>query len=354
MPTRRTASIVAMVLMALAAGCAADDLTDRHLTAGDAAAAAGDWIAAFDEYLLAAEAAPDHEAARVGLDTAADRLTAMVPGLPVAEEVQLLRWLEEQDRLSDVAAVLNASVVSIRSGWTEMGSSTGRPDEQPARPVYLDAFAIDRYEVTNLQYAAHLRQTDERAPIYWIDGAYPAGAATQPVVGVSWQQAASYCTSMGKRLPTEAEWERACRGEDGLDYPWGEQWEAANLNTTLMPLKDPDEAWTWLASPANAPAQLRSVGDPVGGASIDGVCNLAGNAAEWVADWYHRDAYSTLERVNPLGTEPQWNHSIRGGAWLFRHDDPDLLVKQGRCMFRNSSHSAADPRVGFRCATGPS
>ncbi len=354
MPTRRSASILAMVLMALIAGCAPGDLTDGHVAAGDTAAAAGDWIAAFEEYRLAAEADPDHEAATLGLDTAADRLTAMVPGLAVATEVQLLRWLEEQDRLSGVAAVLNASVVSIRSGWTEMGSTTGRPDEQPARPVYLDAFAIDRYEVTNLQYATYLHHTGERAPVYWIGGAYPDGAATQPVVGVSWQQAASYCTSMGKRLPTEAEWERACRGESGLDYPWGEHWEAANLNTTLVPLNDLDQPWTWLAFPGDAPAQLRSVGDPVGGASTDGVCNLAGNAAEWVADWYDRDAYSTLERVNPLGAEPRWNHSIRGGAWLFRHDDPDLMVEQGRCMFRNSSHSAADPRVGFRCAAGSS
>lgn len=351
MPTRRTPTLAAVVLCLLAAGCSGSTRNTDPLASAAMAAAAGDWMVAFDEYRLAAAASPDDPAALTGLTTAADHLIVMVPGLPPETEVPLLRWLESQDRLGDVAAVLNGSVVAIPAGWAVMGSSSGRRDEQPIREVRLDRFAIDRYETTNLQYEAHLAATGGPAPGYWVEGSYPSGTATQPVVGVSWRQAADFCAAAGKRLPTEAEWERACRGESGLVYPWGDEWEEANLTTTHLPLDDPDEAWQWLVPTAEAPAGLRPVGEPLAGVSPYGVCNLAGNASEWVADWYDAAAYEELGHVNPVGDGPPWNRSIRGGSWLFRHRDPDLLADQARCAFRNSSHAADDPRVGFRCAS---
>ncbi len=254
-----------------------------------------------------------------------------------------------------LAVVLSAcgdgrdEMVLIPGGRAVMGSESGRPDEQPVRDVSLDPFWIDRYEVTNEQYAAFVAAVAGRPPVYWSDGAVPLGAARLPVVGVSWPEAQAYCAWVEKRLPTEAEWERACRGSAGLTFPWGDAWDPAAANVTMVPLRDPDDAWAWLASPAGAPAALEVVGSRPD-VSPEGVCDLGGNAAEWVADWYDSAAYSRLPDANPVGDGPPWNHSVRGGAWLFRHDDADLMVDTSRCAARNSSHSADDPRVGFRCA----
>ncbi len=352
---RRTAArlISAVVLIAVIASCAGQSAADNLVRRAHQAAEVGDWPGAFTQYRMALQEDPLHEAADVGVRAAAARLIATVPGLPADTEVELLRWLEGERRWLEVATLLDASVIPIPAGWAMMGTTEGRPDEQPRREVYLDAFAIDRYEVTNLQYAAFATEASEPLPVYWIDGAFPEGTATHPVVGVSWGQADSYCAAAGKRLPTEAEWERACRDFDGLTYPWGTEWDPTRLNTTMHPLAAPDDAWPWLTTPASESPGLVSVGEPETGASPFGVCNLAGNASEWVADWYDSAAYETLGDVNPIGAGPPWNHSIRGGSWLFRHDDAELMVDQGRCAFRNSSHSFDDPRVGFRCASDP-
>lgn len=349
---RRSRSIVvaALVVVLGAAACDRSDGTGDPLSEAEAAAAGGDWVAAFTAYRAVASAHPDDEAAVEGVATSALHLVDAVPDLPVATEVALLRWLEGQEQWDDVLSVLGASVVAIPAGWGPMGSDDGAPDERPAREVYLDAYLIDRYEVTNLEYAAFLVSGGEPPPVYWTDGSFPSGAATQPVVGVSWRQANSYCEWVGKRLPTEAEWERACRGTDGLSYPWGDHWEPTRANVTMAPLDDPDDAWAWLGPGSDRPAALASVGEPLGGSSPFSACNLADNASEWVADWYDPAAYTFLPAENPIGEGPEWNHSIRGGAWLFRHSDSHAMIDKSRCASRNSSHSADDPRVGFRCA----
>ncbi len=343
-------ALALIVAIALSASCGAISEAERHAQDGRAAVAAGDWAQAFTNYRAAWEENPTLEETRIGLYAAVNELVAQVPGLAVETEVALLRWLEQHGRWDQLRAVLDASVVEVPASTAMMGTAGGRLNEQPARQVDLDTFTIDRYEVTNLQYAAFAESTGELPPVYWSDGTFPVGTATHPVVGVSWRQADTFCAAAGKRLPTEAEWERACSGLDALTYPWGNEWNPAHLNVTLHPLASPDDAWPWLTGQLGAPASLGRVGEPLAGASPFGVCNLAGNASEWVADWYDLNAYAVLGDVNPIGDGPPWNRSVRGGSWLFRHDDPELLIEQGRCAFRNSSHSADDPRVGFRCA----
>jgi formylglycine-generating enzyme required for sulfatase activity len=342
--------VVVCVLLAVAAGCC-PSATGRRLAAAETAAAEGLWGDAFVGYLAVVRSDPTDAVAQAQLVAAAENLIAEVPDLPVDVEVELLRWLEVSGRLGDVLGVLEASMVTVPAGWGPMGTAGGRDSEQPQRSVYLDAYRVDRYEVTNLQYAAFAAVEDARSPRHWIDGSYPQGAAAHPTVGVTWHEAAAYCRWAGKRLPTEAEWERACAGTSGATFPWGTDWEPARANVTLLRLRSLDDAWPWLRPGTDPPASLVPVGEPVAGASVYGVCNLADNASEWVADWYDSRAYLALPVTNPLAEGPTWSHSVRGGSWLFPHADPELLVDQSRCAFRGRSHSGlGEPRLGFRCA----
>lgn len=334
----------------LAGSCAGGSVADRRSAEAEEAAAAGDWEQAFTGYLEVLELDPDHAAASSGAWRSADRLVELGHGLTIETEAILVEWLAGEQRWPDVTTVLDRSMVAIPGGWGLMGTVAGRSDQNPQRSVYLDAYRIDRYEVTNLQYAAFVAARGEPRPVYWSDH-IPAGTEIHPVVGVSWRQASSYCQWAGKRLPTEAEWERACRGENGQKYPWGDMWDPEKVNVSLAPLEDPDDAWVWLSDPTTAPATLGTVLSTASGASAHGICGLSGNASEWVADWYDPDAYSHLPDMNPIGHGPPWSHVVRGGAWLFVHDDEQLLKESSTCSFRSSSHGADDPRVGFRCAS---
>lgn len=348
--TRSWLVLVVLVSVAATMSCAGDSVAEGHFWRGESAAESGRWSQAFDAYGKALQLDPDHEEARAGLALAADHLVHLESVLPVSIEVRLLEWLELETRWEDLRVVLDRSMVAVSSDWGIMGTIDGRPDEGPQRDVYLDAYRIDRYEVTNLQYDSFVTDVDRPPPIYWDDRGFPAGTALQPVVGVSWGEANSYCEWANKRLPTEAEWERACRGTSGLAYPWGDTWERSRVNITAMDLDDPDEIWGWLADPDDSPAVLRKVWETPEGASHLGVCNLADNASEWVADWYQPDAYRRLTDRNPISEEPPWNHVVRGGAWILINADHQLLIETSRCAFRNASHSWDDPRVGFRCA----
>jgi formylglycine-generating enzyme required for sulfatase activity len=199
-----------------------------------------------------------------------------------------------------LAKALDRSMISIPAGEFIMGSEIGRDDERPAHRVYLDAYELDRYEVTNAQYRRFLLATGARPPRYWTDAAYPTDQADYPVVGVSWDDADAYCRWAGKRLPTEAEWEKACRGTDGRVYPWGQAWEPKRANVDAAgwdfggATQDGaaatvwDAAWARLALPPGSPGPtLQPVGSHLDGASPYGVLDMVGNASEWVADWYN-------------------------------------------------------------------
>ncbi len=285
------------------------------------------------------------------------------PPDPLVTETTRLRVLAAHGDIEPLAQALDQSMVAVPAGEFTMGSNAGRDDERPPHAVYLDGFALDRYEATNAQYRRFLLATGARPPSYWTGAVYPPGQADYPVVGVSWDDADAYCRWAGKRLPTEAEWEKACRGTDGRTYPWGEMWEPGRANVDALgwafggASQDAagstawDAAWARLALPPSSPGPaLWPVGSHLDGASPYGILDMVGNASEWVADWYNWSDYSSLPARNPLVTGPPWNHSLRGSAWCDPVGSPTWTRALSRCAARNSAHETSDPRVGFRCA----
>ena len=257
-------------------------------------------------------------------------------------------------------AVEPGIMVLIPDGYFIMGSDSGKADEAPAHEVYLNSFWMDRYEVTNQEFHRFLMEINLTTPRYWENGLYPNGQAFYPVVGVRWKDAQAYCEWAGKRLPTEAEWEKACRGTSGQIYPWGDFPNPAMANAMILPDGPQsemwDDAWNLLNQPPgnNLPA-LKPVGSIPGGVSPYGIYDLIGNASEWVADYYNWDGYWLVSDTNPLVLEPTWNHVIRGSAWLMPYGD--LLGEHdiNRCAARSSSHGdTRDVRAGFRCARSTS
>lgn len=228
-----------------------------------------------------------------------------------------------------------APMVEIPAGSFIRGSShnTGRADEMPRRTIYLRAFMIDKYEVTNAQYLDFIAATGHKEPLnVYGDGSLfeVKGIARLPVVQVTWHDAADYCQWVGKRLPSEAEWEKAARGTDGRIYPWGDETpssESANFNRD------------WVALHTLVP-----VGALPDGASPYGVHEMAGNVREWVQDWYDKDYYHVSPNRNPTGPETGLLKVIRGGSWHSLESDIRTAAR-GKGGFALKTHG-----IGFRCA----
>ena len=274
----------------------------------------------------------------------------------LSAEIERVRQLTRSGDTTRLAETLDRSTVRIPAGDFVMGSNSGRSDERPQRSVYLDAFEIDRFEISNAQYQRFLQATQRIPPAYWSGIEYPNGQADYPVVGVSWEEAAAYCTWIGKRLPTEAEWEKACRGSDSRLYPWGNTWDSARGNVEVSgrsawPLGW-DQAWMLLKSASSDATghRLQPIGSYPAGASPYGVLDMVGNASEWVWDWYNWSDYKDLPAQNPRSLGPPWNHCLRGSPWFDPYGGTSWTQAMSRCSARNSSHETQDPRVGFRCA----
>jgi formylglycine-generating enzyme required for sulfatase activity len=226
------------------------------------------------------------------------------------------------------------SMVPIPAGEFTMGSSEGDSDEQPAHKVYVDAFSIDAYEVTVGQYAAFRQATGANSPSDWQMMNQSANQK-RPVANVDWEDAAAYCKWVGKRLPTEAEWEKAARGTDGRLYPWG--------NDPPTPLHA-----NYGKSGANNNGALAPVGMLEEGKSPYGVYDMAGNVWEWVSDWYDHDYYKNSPPQNPTGPSRGGFKVLRGGAW---NTNPKNLRSADRYWDPPTFRSQYFP--GFRCAKTP-
>jgi formylglycine-generating enzyme required for sulfatase activity len=197
-------------------------------------------------------------------------------------------------------------------------------DDRPVKPITVDPFYMDEHEVTNERYAAFVQATKHRAPYNWPGGKVPVGKEKYPVADVSWDDAAAFAKWAGKRLPTEAEWERACRGLlEGLTYPWGQ----AKPDKTLARYNS-----------VEGPAPVRSVKP-----NYFGLYDMAGNVWEWCADWYEKDYYAEAPAKNPPGPATGRYKVLRGGSWA---DEEKYLT----CAYRSWARPAErSPNIGFRC-----
>jgi sulfatase modifying factor 1 len=251
-------------------------------------------------------------------------------------------------------------MVDIPAGPFLMGADDGDDDERPEHRVFLDAFQLGVTHVTQLEYSRFVRATGWRppgvwelptvvrpareaefrraaAPYWWMDSAAPPGREDHPVVLVTFDDAREYCrwlaiqTGRPFRLPTEAEWEKAARG--GLQrkrYPWGDALDPSLANFSSRP------------------------GNRVGGGTVPvracppnlfGLCGMAGNAWQWVADWYRPDYFTVSDPRNPTGPATGAFRLVRGGAWT--NDDERYL----RCACRHPvPPDTYAYSIGFRVA----
>ncbi len=221
--------------------------------------------------------------------------------------------------------------------------------EAPARKITVNTFHIDQYEVTNQAYLKCVLAKKCQAPQYSkcnvfdakggkrVDGGEVSKALRAPgapVVCVSWEQADAFCRWSGGRLPTEAEWEKAARGDqDTRDFPWGDDWEPRKLNWGEAQGMGVVDGY----------ASVSPVGAFESGVSPYEVHDMAGNVWEWVADWYSADYYESSPEVNPVNTKAAAHKVLRGGAWSFAGNG-------ARVSFRHSaSPQLVQDAVGFRC-----
>lgn len=230
-----------------------------------------------------------------------------------------------------------ANMILIPAGESLMGSPAGEgsDDEHPQHRVSLDAFYIYKYQVTNGQFARFVKETGYKAAGNWKEYA-KSGRETHPVVNVSWNDASAYCRWAGGRLPTEAQWEKAARGTDGRDYPWGNARDGNRCNCYNGPKV------SGMADIAGGRGTA-PVGSFPSGVSPYGVHDMAGNVWEWCSDWYDGSYYQSSPSKNPEGPGSGSSRIIRGGSWAYGNTD------NIRCAFRGGrAQDNWDGYLGFR------
>lgn len=262
-------------------------------------------------------------------------------------------WTNDVPRsVEDIAALANSPpMLTIAEGLFIMGTARASHEpfsfelqyddtEQPQRRVWLHQYEIDRDEVSLGEYLLWLRQQQSQLPqevlklidhVTTIHAMQPETLTHWPALYVTWSEASDFCRAQGKRLPTEAEWEKAARGDSGNLFPWGQ--------------KPPTPA---LAIFGRYHAHEIPIVAPIDsgkeGLSPYGLHHMAGNAAEWVQDWFGIDYYATMPDRNPHGPANGRYKVVRGGSW-----------KSAPAMLRTATRSGAPPdrraaTIGFRCA----
>lgn len=247
-----------------------------------------------------------------------------------------LERLRKPRSLPETQTLPDAPMVMIPEGVFAMGANgtDALEDERPQHQVWVDRFEIDRYEVTTGHYAEFLALTKRSVPWQW-EGVDLSQHRDHPVIGVSWFDADAYCRRQGKRLPTEAEWEKAARGIDGRLYPWGNQVPNDALANFGLGAR-------FSYSQVLTPVQRYEAG-----VSPYGLYQMAGNVGEWVADWYGANYYESSPTRNPTGPDSGSFRVLRGGSWS---DLPKYLLTYGRFKLPPDTRNSY---TGFRCARTP-
>jgi serine/threonine-protein kinase len=226
-------------------------------------------------------------------------------------------------------------MVFIAGGEFTLGRDDGDPNEKPARVVAVNPFFIDATEVTNEQYQKFVDETKYPAPKGWVGGRFPEGGEKLPVKDVTWEDAMTYARSVGKRLPSEEEWEFAARGTDGRLFPWGPTWEADRANSQ---------------NTATEKRQLQAVGQYPQGASPFQVLDLSGNVWEWTSSDYVAYPGGFVEPPPPGYRSLK---VIRGGSYLSPPQTATATLRAGWPATRNdwpAPGQAHYDQTGFRCA----
>ncbi len=222
-------------------------------------------------------------------------------------------------------------MVFISKGEFTMGSKD-HSDELPHQ-VVVDGYHIDKYEVSNAQYKEFMRATKHPAPAYWDDPRL--NNLKQPVVGVNWYDSNAFCEWKGKRLPTEAEWERAAKGPGGSHYPWGHKIDPTKANY------------------GQNVGKTQPVDSYPDGVSGYGAYNMAGNVFEWVSDWYDPNYFQVSQALNPQGPAGGYNFAnqgpvkvLKGGSWLA----PQTSLHTSHRFWNQPENNSYGVGLGFRCA----
>jgi formylglycine-generating enzyme required for sulfatase activity len=244
------------------------------------------------------------------------------PSSTVVESYSLYKTMTGED---------GREMVEVPEGPFKMGSNEGDYDEAPEHQVYLKSFYIDKYEVTQKEYDRFVRATKRSKPFVPVfdDDLSNIIKPEYPAIGMSWLDATAYCQWAGKRLPTEAEWEKAAKGEGDRKYPWGNSIAPKYAN-----LDGAEDGYKYLAPPGKFEA----------GRSAYGLYDMAGNVAEWVADTYDDKYYTKSPYRDPKGPEEGQNRVIRGGSWREPPNGARVTKRFQAKIWRT------DSTIGFRCA----
>lgn len=239
-----------------------------------------------------------------------------------------------------------APMVLVPAGSFPMGVPSGDRDggrdEYPRHDVFVDTFMIDKFEVTNGRYLEFVKSTGHRVPQnprnptrnLWQGESITDSLVDRPVINVDWFDAEAYCRWAGKRLPREAEWEKAAKGTSDRRFPWG------NVEPTAKHLNYNQR---WIGEKTLMPA-----GSYEAGKSPYGLYDMAGNVWEWVNDWYDARYYERSPKKNPKGPDTGTKKVIRGAGW--QNETPTV-----RIFTRvESDPTVRNESTGFRCASsGP-